>query len=639
MNVNRFVVIVLDSVGIGEAPDAADFGDVGSHTLGNIARVTGGLNLPNLQKMGLGNIAVLQGIDPQLEPTAVYGRMAEVSAGKDTTTGHWELMGVELKRPFPTYPNGFPPEVIGYFEGMIGMTALGNYPASGTVIIEELGAEHMRTGQPIVYTSGDSVFQIAAHEEVIPPDELYEMCQIARDILVGEHEVGRVIARPFVGEPGQFVRTANRHDFSVSPPEPTLLDNLKEAGLMAFGVGKIIDIFNKQGVTGHVYTQDNNDGISKTIAAMRKQTERGLIFTNLVDFDAKFGHRNNPRGYRDALEEFDRRLPEILDALADDDILVITADHGNDPTFPGTDHTREYVPILIAGKSARAGANIGVRASFADLAATIADVLGVEPTSAGQSFKNQMLKTLDHISGRPLLDWIAQDPARIARIIDHTILKANATQADVAQVCDEAKEYNFASVCVNAGHVPFVADQLAGTEVKTCAVVGFPLGATLTSVKAAETAAAIMAGADEIDMVINIGALKAKDDELVEDDIAAVVATAHAHDVLCKVIIETSYLTDAEKERVCRMAVRAGADYVKTSTGFSGGGATPEDVALMRQTVGVKAGVKASGGVRTYADALAVITAGANRIGASSGVAIVREALTGEKGAGAASDY
>ncbi|MCP4425550.1 MAG: phosphopentomutase [Chloroflexi bacterium] len=627
MNVNRVIVIVLDSVGIGELPDAAAFGDVGSNTLGNIARVTGGLNLPNLEKMGLANIAIAQGVNPQIEPTAAYGRMAEVSPGKDTTTGHWELMGVQLKRPFPTYPNGFPPGVIGLFEGMIGMTALGNYPASGTVIIEELGAEHMRTGQPIVYTSADSVFQIAAHEETIPIDELYEMCQTARDILRGEHEVGRVIARPFIGEPGQFTRTANRHDYSVVPPEPTLLDNLKEAGLMTYAVGKINDIFAKQGVTDTVSTADNMDGVTKTVAAMRNQADRGLIFTNLVDFDAKFGHRNNPRGYRDALEAFDRRLPEILDAMNDDDILIITADHGNDPTFPGTDHTREYVPILIAGKPALAGANIGVRASFADLAATIADTLGVEPTPAGQSFKKAMLRTLDKISGPPLQAWIEDDPTRAARIIDHTLLKANATQADVAKICDEAKEYNFASVCVNAGHVPFVADQLEGTEVKTCAVVGFPLGATLTSVKATEAVAAIMAGADEIDMVINVGALKAKDDELVEEDITAVVDTAHAYNALCKVIIETSYLTDEEKERVCRMAVRVGADYVKTSTGFSGGGATVEDVALMRRVVGDRAGVKASGGVRGYADAMAMVEAGANRIGASSGVKIVQKAL------------
>ena len=391
MNVNRFIVIVLDSVGIGELPDAAAFGDVGSHTLGNMAREVGGLQLPNLEKMGLGNIAILQGVNPQTAPTAVYGKMAEVSPGKDTTTGHWELMGVQLGRPFPLYPNGFPPDVMAKFETAIGRGTLANYPASGTVIIAELGAEHMRTGQPIIYTSGDSVFQIAAHEDVIPVDELYKMCGSAREILRGEHEVGRVIARPFIGEPGSFTRTANRHDFSVTPPEPTLLDILKEAGLMAYAIGKINDIFAGQGVTGYVTTQDNMDGVDKTIAAIRDRRGKGLIFTNLVDFDAKFGHRNNPQGYADALAAFDRRLPEILAALAADDLLVITADHGNDPTTPSTDHSREYVPLLITGQPARAGANVGVRSTFADLAATVAAVLGVKRPSYGNSFKREIL--------------------------------------------------------------------------------------------------------------------------------------------------------------------------------------------------------------------------------------------------------
>lgn len=391
MNVNRFIVIVLDSVGIGELPDAADFGDVGSHTLGNTAVAVNNLHLPNLEKMGLSNIALIPGLKPQEKPTAVYGKMAEVSAGKDTTIGHWELMGVLSKRPFPLYPNGFPPEVMAPFEKAIGRGTLGNTPASGTVIIEELGAEHMRTGRPIVYTSGDSVFQIAAHEEVIPIDELYAMCRTAREILRGEHEVSRVIARPFVGQPGSFSRTANRHDFSVRPPQPTLLDNLKESGLMAYAVGKINDIFAGQGITGYVTTQDNNDGVDKTIAAICEKRDKGLIFTNLVDFDARFGHRNNPQGYADALAEFDRRLPEILAILADDDVLVITADHGNDPTTPSTDHSREYVPLLITGKPVCPGVNLGVRDSFADLAATIADVLGVKRPSAGASFKEQMM--------------------------------------------------------------------------------------------------------------------------------------------------------------------------------------------------------------------------------------------------------
>ncbi|MBP6471463.1 MAG: phosphopentomutase [Chloroflexi bacterium] len=391
MTINRVIVIVLDSVGIGELPDAAAFGDVGSHTLGNTAVAIGGLNVPHMTQMGLGNIAILQGVNPQTAPTAVYGKMAEVSAGKDTTTGHWELMGVQLARPFPLYPHGFPPDVMNRFEAEIGRGTLGNYPASGTVILDELGAEHMATGKPIIYTSGDSVFQIAAHEDIIPIDELYRMCHIARAILRGEHEVSRVIARPFVGQPGSFTRTANRHDFSVVPPQPTLLDALQEAGLMVYAVGKINDIFVGQGITDYVYTQDNNDGVDKTLAAIRERRERGLIFTNLVDFDAQFGHRNNPQGYADALAEFDRRLPEILAALAADDLLVLTADHGNDPTTPSTDHSREYVPILLTGPAVKTAVNLGVRATFADLAATIADVFAVERPFPGQSFKSALL--------------------------------------------------------------------------------------------------------------------------------------------------------------------------------------------------------------------------------------------------------
>jgi phosphopentomutase len=391
MKAKRVIVIVLDSVGIGETPDALEFGDVGSNTLGNIAWAVGGLDLPHLEALGLANIAIVEGVRPQSKPAAAYGKMAEVSPGKDTTTGHWELMGIHLKQPFPLYPNGFPPEVMDRYEAETGRGWLGNYPASGTVIIDELGEEHMRTGKTIVYTSGDSVFQIAAHEEVIPIDELYQICLTAREILRGQHEVSRVIARPFVGTPGHFERTANRHDYSVSPPEPTLLDNLKEAGLMVYAVGKIKDIFTGQGITDAAHTQDNMDGVDKTIAAMRQDRQRGLIFTNLVDFDAKFGHRNNPEGYAQALIDFDRRLPEILDALAEDDVLVITADHGNDPTTPSTDHSREYVPILIIGQPVRHRIHIGVRETFADLAATIADIFGVKPPPQGVSFKPMIM--------------------------------------------------------------------------------------------------------------------------------------------------------------------------------------------------------------------------------------------------------
>jgi len=391
MTINRFIVIVLDSVGIGEAPDAAAFGDVGSHTLGNIARTVGGLNMPHMEKMGLANIAALQGLAPQLQPTANYGKMAEVSAGKDTSTGHWELTGLHLDTPFPVYPDGFPADVMDRFEAETGRGWLANYPSSGTVILDELGEKHMQTGKPIVYTSADSVFQIAAHEDIIPLDELYRMCEIAREILRGEHEVGRVIARPFIGTPGNFERTANRHDYSVLPPEPTVLDSLKDAGLMVYAVGKINDIFAKQGITGFVSTKSNMDGVDKTLIAMHEQQKKGIIFTNLVDFDAKFGHRNNPQGYADSLAEFDQRLPEIMAALADDDVLILTADHGNDPTYPGTDHTREYVPILISGEPIREGVNIGVRETFADMAATIADVFDVKAPPQGRSFKSLIL--------------------------------------------------------------------------------------------------------------------------------------------------------------------------------------------------------------------------------------------------------
>jgi phosphopentomutase len=390
MPVNRVIVIVLDSVGIGEAPDAAAFGDVGCHTLGNIAWAVGGLPLPNMEALGLGNIAILQGVRPQRQPAAAYGKMAEVSAGKDTTTGHWELMGIHLPQPFPLYPNGFPPEVMARYEAESGRGWLGNYPASGTEIIDQLGEEHLRTGKTIVYTSGDSVFQIAAHEEIIPIEELYRICRAARAILRGPHEVSRVIARPFIGQPGRFERTANRRDYSVLPPQPTLLDNLKEAGLMVYAVGKIEDIFDGQGITEAVHTLHNMDGVDQTIAAMRQRRERGLIFTNLVDFDAKFGHRNDPQGYARALVEFDQRLPEIMAALADDDVLVLTADHGNDPTTPGTDHSREYVPILISGAAVRPGVNIGGRSTFADLAATIAETLGIAPPPQGVSFSSMI---------------------------------------------------------------------------------------------------------------------------------------------------------------------------------------------------------------------------------------------------------
>jgi phosphopentomutase len=379
------VVVVLDSVGIGEAPDAADFGDAGSATLQNIAASVGGLRLPNLTKLGLGNIVAAAGLKAKPAPEGAFGIMTELSPGKDTTTGHWELMGVILERAFPLYPKGFPDDVMEAFRAAIGSSTLGNYPASGTVIIEELGAEHMATGKPIVYTSGDSVFQIAAHVDVVPLEKLYEMCERARSILTGPHEVGRVIARPFTGTPGNFTRTSDRHDYAVEPPSLTVLDHISADGLEVRGVGKIADIFAGRGVTSSVPTSSNDEGIEATIAELGS-ISRGLVFTNLVDFDQSFGHRNDPEGYARALESFDARLPEVASVLGEDDVLMVTADHGNDPTTPSTDHSRERVPLLVAGPRVKKWADLGVRSTFADCGASVAELLGVAPPPTGRSF-------------------------------------------------------------------------------------------------------------------------------------------------------------------------------------------------------------------------------------------------------------
>ncbi len=389
--IKRVILMVLDSAGVGEMPDAAKYGDEGSNTLGNVAKAVGGLAMPNMQKMGLGNIISIEGVAPASHPTGAYGKAAEKSAGKDTTTGHWEIAGVVLERQFPVYPNGFPPEVIDEFEKRIGRKVLGNKVASGTEIIKELGDEHIKTKNPIVYTSADSVFQIAAHEDVIPVEELYKICRIAREILQGEHAVARVIARPFIGKSGEYVRTYNRADFSLTPPHDTLLDNVVKAGMEVVGVGKIWDIFAGQGITKSFHTQGNMDGIDKTLEAM-DILERGLVFTNLVDYDMLYGHRNDPEGYAKALEDFDMRLPEILSKLGQNDVLIITADHGCDPTTESTDHSREYVPILIYGEKIKPGVNLGTLNSFSDIGQTVADFLGCSSLKNGTSFKRLVLK-------------------------------------------------------------------------------------------------------------------------------------------------------------------------------------------------------------------------------------------------------
>lgn len=390
----RVILIVMDSLGIGEEPDAEQYGDLGSHTLLHAQQGTPGFSIPNLQKLGMGNISGCEACGltlPNEKITGAYGRMRERSKGKDTITGHWEIAGLETDIPFKTYPQGFPKAFIEKFQKAIGMEVIGNKPASGTVIIEELGPEHESTGKPIVYTSADSVFQIAANTDVIPLEKLYKICETARSMLVGGWACGRVIARPYIIKDGKRIRTSDRRDYSVSPSGRTLLDHVKETGQTVYAVGKIHDIFNGQGITTSVHTTGNENGVDCTIKA-EKTVEDGLIFTNLVDFDSLYGHRRNPKGYGEAIMAFDRRIPEIQAAMCEDDILILTADHGNDPIHAGTDHTREYVPVLLYGQKIKQGVDIGTRMTFADLGQTAAEYLRTAPLAHGKSFLSEVLK-------------------------------------------------------------------------------------------------------------------------------------------------------------------------------------------------------------------------------------------------------
>ncbi|MGZ8611842.1 MAG: phosphopentomutase [Actinomycetota bacterium] len=386
-SVPRVLILVCDSFGVGDAPDARAYDDEGSDTLGNTARAVGGIEAPNLGALGLGMLTQIDGVPPRAEPGAAHGRCTERSAGKDTTTGHWEMAGVVLDEPFPLYPDGFPDDVIGPFEDRVGARVLGNVPASGTEIIAELGEEHLRTRRPIVYTSGDSVFQVAAHTDVVPLQQLYEWCRTARRLLVGPHAVGRVIARPFTGPPGAFVRRPERRDFSVPPPGPTLLDRCVQQGVAVYGVGKIRDIFAQQGLTEGVYSDSNDHGVDLTIGFLGRPGP-ALVFSNLVDFDSKYGHRNDPPGYAHAVEAFDRRLPEVIAAL-DGGLLFLTGDHGCDPTTPSTDHSRELTPLLVAGLDG-GPVDLGTRGTFADLGATVADLLGVAWDLEGESMAAEL---------------------------------------------------------------------------------------------------------------------------------------------------------------------------------------------------------------------------------------------------------
>lgn len=386
----RAILIILDSLGIGAMPDAEKYGDEGTHTLDHIAAAMSEFRIPNLVKLGLGRIDGVTRIERESSPAGAFGRLAEMSTGKDTITGHWEIAGLYTEIPFKTFP-AFPKEFMAAYEKAIGMETLGNYAASGTEIIEALGPEHEKTGKPIIYTSADSVFQIAANTGVIPLEKLYHICETAREMLTGDVQVGRVIARPYVMENGKRIRTADRKDYAVSPSGKTVLDHVKDAGKTVYAIGKINDIFNGQGVSLSVHTESNMDGVEKTIQAMHADFE-GFLFTNLVDFDSKYGHRREAAGYGRAIEEFDETLPEIMAAMKQDDILILCADHGNDPAHTGWDHTREHVPVLVYGRRIRPGVNLGTRRSFADISATIAEYLSVPKAEIGESFLKEILK-------------------------------------------------------------------------------------------------------------------------------------------------------------------------------------------------------------------------------------------------------
>jgi len=387
---NRVILIVFDSVGCGELPDAADYGDTGSDTLGNISRRIP-LSVPNLRRLGLSRVSTIERLDAETSPIGAFGRMAESSPGKDSVTGHWELTGLVLDRAFPVFPNGFPRELMDEFERRIARGTLGNKAASGTAIIDELGPEHMDSGKPIVYTSADSVFQIAAHEDVVPVPELYRWCGIGFELAGKGMGIGRVIARPFIGSPGAFRRTANRRDFALTPPSSTLLDHIKDAGLPVVAIGKIEDLFAGRGITSATHTANDDQGMDEVLRAMQS-TPRGLIFTNLVDFDTQYGHRNDVAGYAANLERMDARVGELIAKLGAQDLLVVTADHGNDPTTPSTDHAREYVPVFLTGPAIRPDVDLGTRATFADLGQTIAELFGVGPLQHGSSFLGSILR-------------------------------------------------------------------------------------------------------------------------------------------------------------------------------------------------------------------------------------------------------
>ena len=604
----RVFLIVLDSFGVGGAPDAAKFGDEGSNTLAAVLSYSNAA-FPNLAKMGL--LAIDGEDDPRItsykkaqesipSPIGSYARVREISAGKDSTIGHWEIAGIISDKAQPTYPDGFPEEVMKALEKATGKEYLCNKPYSGTDVIRDYGEEHMKTGKPIIYTSADSVLQIAAHEEIIPLNELYDICAKAREVMTGDHAVGRVIARPFVGEPGSFTRTANRHDFSLSAPSSTMLDLLKNEGYDVISIGKIFDLFAGRGLTESNPTKGNTDGINKTIEMMDKDFT-GLCFTNLVDFDMKYGHRNDIEGYATAMHEFDDALGIILSKLRDDDLLIITADHGCDPSTASTDHSRECIPLLIYGDGYRTPCNIGELSGFNNIAGIVLTAI------MGRTYKKDFC---------PATDTNKPDPENIMSYVDLTNLKTTATGSDIEELIERAASLGTASVCVQPC---FVKDAVRFSKgrVAVCTVIGFPNGYSTTATKVFEAKDACDNGASEIDMVININFVKSGRYDEVYEEIKLIAEAVHAKGALLKVIIETCDLTEDEKVRLCKIVSEAKADFIKTSTGFGSAGAKAEDIVLMKKNISPDVRIKAAGGIRTVEAAKEMLDSGAIRIGAS----------------------
>ena len=604
----RVFLIVLDSFGIGGAPDAAKFGDEGSNTLAAVLSYSNEA-FPNLAKMGL--LAIDGEDDPRIlnykkaqemipSPIGSYARVREISAGKDSTIGHWEIAGIISDKAQPTYPDGFPEDVMRELEKATGKEFLCNKPYSGTDVIRDYGEEHIKTGKLIIYTSADSVLQIAAHEEVVPLEELYDVCKKAREVMCGDNAVGRVIARHFVGEPGNFTRTSNRHDFSLAAPSSTMLDLLKSEGFEVISIGKIYDLFAGRGLTESNPTKGNTEGISKTIEMMDRDFN-GLCFTNLVDFDMKYGHRNDIEGYNTAMHEFDDALGTILSKLKEDDLLIITADHGCDPSTTSTDHSRECIPLLIYGNGYKIPSNMGELTGFNNIAGIVLSAL------MSRSYKRDFC---------PAADTNKPDPDNIMSYVDLTNLKTTATTDDIKDLIERAASLKTASVCIPPCYVKD-AVRFSDGRVSVCTVIGFPNGYSTTGSKVYEAKEACDNGASEIDMVINVGFVKAGRYDEVFEEIKLIADAVHEKGAILKVIIETCDLTEDEKIRLCRIVSDAKADFIKTSTGFGSAGAKVEDIVLMKNNVSADVRIKAAGGIRTVESAREMIENGADRIGAS----------------------